>query len=376
MIELRGSQSQAKVFSSQADEAALDQIQKMLDHPITSGSQVRIMPDYHLGKGSTIGTTIQLPEDRQAWKLSPNVVGVDIGCGMLSYQLEDSLDKKDFKLLDQTIKAKIPSGKSVHQKSYRSDFDEEAMDLIQDLQIPLKADSQDRLRRSIGTLGGGNHFIELTQDEEGLNWLTVHSGSRNLGVRVASHYQDLADQENPTEEKNLNYLTGPSLERYLDDMALAQAYATLNRQAMLDKIVESLGLTVLDRFDSVHNYIDLDRGIIRKGATSAQAGERLLIPLNMKEGSLIAVGKGNPDWNYSAPHGAGRRLSRSQARKQLKVNEFQQEMKGIYSSSVNSKTIDEAPAAYKDSSQILGEIDDTVTISHRLKPLYNFKSNH
>lgn len=317
-----------------------------------------------------------MPEDRQAWKLSPNVVGVDIGCGMLSYQLEESLGKKDFKLLDQTIKAKIPSGKSVHQQSYRSAFDEEAMDLIQDLQIPLKADSQDRLRRSIGTLGGGNHFIELTQDEEGLNWLTVHSGSRNLGVQVASHYQDLADQENPTEEKNLNYLTGPSLERYLDDMALAQAFAALNRQAMLDKIVESLGLTVLDRFDSVHNYIDLDRGIIRKGATSAQAGERLLIPLNMKEGSLIAVGKGNPDWNYSAPHGAGRRLSRSQARKQLKVNEFQQEMKGIYSSSVNSKTIDEAPAAYKDSSQILGEIDDTVTISHRLKPLYNFKSNH
>lgn len=363
----------------------------------------------HAGKGSTIGTTIQLPEDFSEWKVSPNIVGIDAGCGVMMYQLQDK--NVDLERLDEVVNKVIPAGFNVHSKAQNYDYTE---DLINKLTFGIKGDKADRIHSSLGTLGGGNHFIELGKDEDDNYWLSVHSGSRSLGVRVTTHHQDVAvknlednqidiksvieelkeqgrhseiqstiakikDSVAPltNKEKTLATLEGEDLLSYVKDMELAQKFASKSRETMLNLIVEHMELTVVDQFDSVHNFIEhnnLSSGIVRKGATSAKEGERLVIPLNMRDGSIIARGKGNADWNNSAPHGAGRLMSRTKAKEAITLEDFKKEMEGVHSSSVTESTLDEAPGAYKPAKEILDYIKPTVDVLHVIKPVYNFKS--
>lgn len=400
MFSVKGKFAEAAIFADLVEEQALSQIIEMLNQPITENTRVAIMPDVHAGAGSTIGTTISLPENKQDWRVCPNVVGVDLGCGMMSYRLAEK--EIDLKEIDEIVNKYIPSGFNIHSKPQNPKFTD---DLIENLTFTM--DNPERIGLSLGSLGGGNHFIEIATDEDGSFWLTVHSGSRNLGVQVAKHHQKKAeystfdvgvdriitelkaagkekDIEKTIKEakaltagfnKELAFLTGDKLEQYLNDLALAQEFAHLNRKTMLDIIVEKAGLTVIDEFDSIHNFIDIEEGIIRKGATSARKGERLIIPLNMRDGSLICVGKGNKEWNYSAPHGAGRMLSRSAAKKELDLDEFKKQMAGVYTTSVGESTLDEAPNAYKPMEAIIDNIGDTVDIIHHLKPVWNFKAH-
>lgn len=397
-MEIQGRNGVAKAFIETIEENTTDQIAKMLNSDITQNTKVRIMPDVHYGKGSTIGTTIRLSESESDWKVSPNVVGVDIGCGMMSYKLADfNMPLDEF---DRLVARTVPSGKGVHPHS-----DADLTERTKNLTIPLSDKEKDYINRSLGTLGGGNHFIELATDENGAYWLTVHSGSRKLGHMIATYHQKIANftLNQPDNEQNLKslkdkghyeeiykllnpgkkkrkqvdelaYLEGDLLADYINDMAIAQQFAHDNRKAMLDAMVEGAGLTPIDEFDSVHNFIDIGNSIIRKGATSAREGERLIIPLNMRDGSLICVGKGNPDWNFSAPHGAGRVMSRTQANKTIDVKEFMASMKDVYSSSVGTKTVDESPFVYKTAEDIISRIDETVEIQHWIKPVYNFKA--
>ncbi|MCD2136751.1 RtcB family protein [Salinicoccus halitifaciens] len=397
-MEIQGKNGVAKAFIETIEENTVEQIKKMLDSDITENAKVRIMPDVHYGKGSTIGTTIRLPESKNDWKVSPNVVGVDIGCGMMSYKLADfNIPLEQF---DKLVGSKVPSGKGVHAQP-NSDPEE----WTRNLTMPLSDKEKEYINRSLGTLGGGNHFIELAVDENGDHWLTVHSGSRKLGHMIATYHQKVADftrnnaeneallqslkekghyEEihkllNPGKKKrkrvdDLAYLEGDLLADYINDMAIAQQFAHANRKAMLDEMIEAAGLESVDAFDSIHNFIDIENGIIRKGATSAREGERLIIPLNMRDGSLICAGKGNPDWNHSAPHGAGRVMSRTQASKTIDVKAFMDSMKGVYSSSVGQKTVDESPFVYKAAEDIIFRIGDTVEIHHWIKPVYNFKA--
>lgn len=405
MIELKGKNGQAKVFTDNIDDGTIGQVINMLNAQITQGNIMRIMPDCHLGKGSTIGTTIKLNGDKSNWKVSPNVVGVDIGCGIMMYKLNDK--DIDLKKLDEVINKYVPSGFSVHddaKKVYTVNTK-----VLERLKIDLKDKEETRILKSNGTLGGGNHYIELAQDENGEYWLSVHSGSRYLGVLVAKHYQELAvkhsdymetemyqtyldgvkklyepkeyqrkieeyKDEFVVKDKALSHLNPNDLNDYLNDMEYAQLYARLNRQTMLDIIVERMNFCVADAFDSVHNYIDIENGIIRKGATSARDGERLVIPLNMRDGSLICVGKGNEDWNNSAPHGAGRAMSRTVAKEKIDMEVYKNQMKDVYTTSVVKSTLDEAPDAYKPAQEIIENIKDTADVIHKLKPVYNFKA--
>lgn len=406
---LEGKNTDAKVFTDDIEELAKKQIKGMLDHDITKNTQVRIMPDVHAGKGSTIGTTIRLPEYFKDWKVSPNVVGVDIGCGIMMYKLgKKEFTEKDLEELDKRVNEGVPAGFNVHEEYQDKEFTDK---ILGNLTFDLGENKRDWIGRSLGTLGGGNHFIELGVDEEGNYWLSVHSGSRNLGVQVANYHQDKAleskedvqgeaedlinklkeegrHQEIETKlkeykknlpktkglEKDLAYLEGELLEDYLNDMKLAQRFASKSREKMLDIIVKGLGLEVKDSFDSVHNFIEVENGMIRKGATSAKAGERLVIPLNMRDGSIIAKGKGNKDWNNSAPHGAGRLMSRRKAMDTIKLEDFTNQMEGVYSTSVVESTLDEAPDAYKPSEVIKEQIEPTAEILQIVKPIYNFKS--
>lgn len=408
---LKGKNVEVKVFTDLIEEDAEKQIIEMANHDITKGSQVRIMPDVHAGKGSTVGTTIKLPENFEDWKVSPNVVGVDVGCGIMMYKLNDK--NIDLIKLDEVVNKFIPAGFNIHNKPQNLEFTEEA---LENLSFNVSGNRRERVHQSLGTLGGGNHFIELGVDENGDYWLSVHSGSRSLGLLVANTHQEIAVKRLHEKEVNLKevieklkaegrhkeiqrtieekiksqspkitkemeplaYIQGDDLKNYLNDMNIAQKYAAASRETMLNIIVEMMGFDVIDKFDSVHNFIEHDnfkKGIIRKGATSAKDGERLVIPLNMRDGALICVGKGNEDWNYSAPHGAGRMMSRAQARKELKLEDFKAQMEGIYSSSICETTIDEAPEAYKPAKSIIENIDPTVDILHLVKPVYNFKSH-
>lgn len=406
MIELNGKNGQALVYTDLIEETAIGQIIQMLNHPITEHTEVRIMPDVHAGKGATIGTTIQLSDDKSLWKVSPNITGVDLGCGMMSYRLYDK--HLDLPKIDDAISKHVPSGHSVHQKAPSPN---EIERLLEGLTFDLK--KPQHILNSLGTLGGGNHFIEVAQDDEGYYWLTVHSGSRNLGVQVATHHQNkairllndgqdgrkalidrlkrdglahLIEQELQKQKQaddpyanrpDLAYLSDSDLDDYLSDVKIAQTFAHLNRKAMLDNIVKHAGLSIdpSQTFDSVHNYIDVEKGIIRKGATDASEGLRLIIPLNMRDGSLICVGKGNTDWNFSAPHGAGRILSRSQAKKELSIDQYVAQMENVYTTSVGAETLDEAPNAYKPMDAIIDNIGDTVDILHHIKPVYNYKAH-
>lgn len=398
MLELKGRYNTAKVFTDVIDENAISQIIELLNQPLSEGQKIRIMPDVHAGAGCTIGTTMTITD-----KAVPNLVGVDIGCGMETVRIRESYI--EVQQLDKLIRAQIPSGFNIRKKNHRYLDKIDLVGLYCFHHINLE-----RAEKSLGTLGGGNHFIEADRGEDGTIYIVIHSGSRHLGLEVAKYYQEeaykrldgctkaetealiasmkaegrekqiqkelkkLLNTKHTDVPKSLAYTEGDLFEQYIHDMKLVQEYAMLNRQAMMDEIIKGMGLHIRDCFTTVHNYIDTDKMILRKGAVSAQAGETLLIPINMRDGSLICTGKGNDDWNCSAPHGAGRVLSRGEARATLTLSEFKKQMEGIYSTSVSRDTIDESPVAYKSVDDIVSNIGDTVDVIDRIKPIYNFKA--
>lgn len=405
MIEVKGKYNSAKVFTDNVEEEVIDQIVELCNQPFIEGSKVRIMPDTHVGVGCVIGFTADLGEN-----VIPNIVGVDIGCGMLTVELGDI--EVDVVKLDEIIRKYIPSGKNTHEGRLIR------FNKLQELHCYRDLQRTKRIERSIGTLGGGNHFIEVGKDSSGKSYLVIHSGSRNLGTQVALIYQNLAidlcsgkesyfierekiiteykkegrrkeiqkalkelksryDELQPKYPKQLCFLTGEFREKYLHDMNICQEYAVLNRNTMADIILKKLlgkGIEKFEYFNTIHNYINFKDNIIRKGSVSAYKGEKLLIPINMRDGSLICVGKGNEDWNYSAPHGAGRLMSRTKAKETVSLDEFEKSMEGIYTTSVNEFTLDEAPMVYKPMEEIVENIKDTVDIIGVIKPIYNFKA--
>ncbi len=369
MIIIKGKYSEAKVFTSELEASAREQIQTLVNQSFTQGSKIRVMPDVHAGAGSTIGTTMTIKDF-----VVPNLVGVDIGCGMLTNKLKEK--KIDFQKLDQLIKKRIPSGFAIRKKPHPF-LDKVALDSLRCRQGG-KNDKELRLERarlSLGSLGGGNHFIEGNTDEEGSLYLVIHSGSRHLGLKVAIYYQRLAARLKPKLPRDLAYLEGQVMQDYLHDMKIMQEYAVQNRKAMAEIILTGMDWQSEESFTTIHNYIDLDSMILRKGAVSARKGEKILIPLNMRDGSLICIGKGNPDWNQSAPHGAGRIMSRTEAKRILSFQDFKQTMKGIYSSSIRKETLDEAPMAYKAKDVLLEYLEQTAELKNHLRPIYNFKAS-
>jgi len=363
-IEITGLHATARVFAAELESSAQGQIRTLCDQTFTAGSRIRVMPDCHAGKGCVVGLTMTVEG-----LVCPNLVGVDIGCGMEAVRF---IPKKglDFDKLDAFIRENIPSGFSV-----RSDAHERASGLELDALVCARHVDKRRAALSLGTLGGGNHFIEVAEGESGL-WMVIHSGSRRLGLEVAGWYQKMAGEAFKGQgiPYELSFLEGQDCADYLADMAVVQSYAAENRALMADLILRGLKWREEERFATIHNYIDIKRGVLRKGAVSAREGERLLIPLNMRDGSLLCRGLGNPDWNESAPHGAGRRLSRSEAKGAITLPEFRKAMRGIHSTCISRETIDESPMAYKDTEGIVAALGPTAEIVDRLRPLYNFKA--
>lgn len=399
MMEIKGQVNTAVCFAKVIEDEAIEQIRRMCDYEFTAGSQIRIMPDVHAGKGCTIGTTMTVKD-----KAVPNIVGVDIGCGMYTVNLGQV--EIDMEQMDAAAHF-IPSGLNVWEGR------KEHFDLL-GLRCYRGLKDAKRLERSLGTLGGGNHFIEIDQAADGTKYLVIHSGSRNLGKQVAEFYQRLAIELNKGKEEyfakrdaliaeykaagrrneiqdalkalkweareatipeDLCFVYGQYLEDYLHDVEICQRFARRSRELMAEIILQRLGIEAVDAFHTIHNYIDTDEMILRKGAIAAHEGEKVLIPINMRDGSVLAIGKGNPDWNYSAPHGAGRIMSRNAAKENLDLDEYRREMEGIYTTSVNEATLDEAPMAYKSLSDIIDVISESVDVIEVLKPIYNFKAN-
>lgn len=400
MLEIKGKINTAICYAKIIDENAIEQIKRMCDYELTEGSRIRIMPDVHAGKGCTIGTTMTVAD-----KVCPNIVGVDIGCGMYTVKLADK--SLDFEKIDETCHY-IPSGMSVW------DGRKERFDLT-DLRCYRSLRDTRRLERSLGTLGGGNHFIEIDRAADGTHYLVIHSGSRNLGKQVAEFYQRLAvdlhvgkeayfarrdeiirtykeegrrseiqtalkalekeyTAKEPDAPEDLCWLYGSFLEDYLHDVEICQRFAKRSREKMAEILLERTGMCAQESFHTIHNYIDTTEMILRKGAIAAHKGEKVLIPINMRDGSIIAIGKGNPEWNDSAPHGAGRVMSRMMAKQTVTMEEYREAMKGIYTTSVNESTIDEAPMVYKSLEDIMDVIGESVEVLDVLKPVYNFKA--
>lgn len=386
---------QLEIYAKTVEPEARQQIEDMANGEAYKDCCIRIMPDVHAGKGCTIGTVIALKD-----KVIPNTVGVDIGCGVLVVPLGDQ--HIDMQKLDDVIHEHIPSGFNVHNEPicefpmYDKLYCGNVMD-------------RDLAFRSLGSLGGGNHFIEIGMASESFKCLIIHTGSRNLGVRVCNYYQNLASHICPHQSskvksivdmlkaagrhseiseairqynaahqaipKHLAFLEGQNKEHYLHDMRICQEYAKANRRCIADIIMSCMGLEATEKpFETIHNYIDLEHNILRKGAVAAYAGQRLIIPINMKFGSLLCIGKGSIDWLYSAPHGAGRLMSRQKAREVFDVQAFQQEMEGVFTTSVCKETLDESPGAYKPAEEIMDLLSETVTVVGRLQSIYNFKA--
>lgn len=402
MIELKGRYATAKVYTDNIETEAISQIVELCSQDFLENKKVAIMPDCHAGKGCVIGFTANLGD-----KVIPNLVGVDIGCGITVINLGN--EKIDLEVFDKLVHSIIPTSSNVHSKRHAK-FDLKNLHCFQNLK------DTKRIECSIGTLGGGNHYLELSIDENDNKYLSIHSGSRNLGKQVADYYQNLAiklrsskegfDMEkekliqnykkqgrkkeiqaalkklekqyqdiSPKYPDDLCYLDGTWKDKYLDDMKLCQEFASLNRAKIAQLVLNNYFSPSKQFFffETIHNYIDFKDNIIRKGSVSAYNGEKFIVPINMRDGSLICIGKGNPDWNFSAPHGAGRLMSRSQAKKTLNLKDYQEQMNGIYTTCVNQSTLDEAPMAYKPMEEIIENIKDTAEIISIIKPIYNFK---
>ena len=399
MFEIKGKVNTALCYAKVVEDEAIEQIRRMCDYEFTEGSKIRIMPDVHAGKGCTIGTTMTIVD-----KAVPNIVGVDIGCGMYTVNL-GKVDI-DFAKVDEAAHF-IPSGMNIWE-GRQERFD------LEELRCYRSLKNTKWLERSLGTLGGGNHFIEIDEAADGTKYLVIHSGSRNLGKQVAELYQQMAVDLNKGKEtyfqqreelirtykeqgrrgeiqaalkelsweakeatmpEDLCFLYGTYLEDYLHDVEICQRFARRNREKMAEVLLERTGLTGGEAFHTIHNYIDTGEMILRKGAIAAHEGEKVLIPINMRDGSVLAVGKGNADWNYSAPHGAGRLMSRSKAKETLSLEDYKKTMEGIYTTSVNEATLDEAPMAYKSLEDIIDVIRESVDVIEVLKPIFNFKAN-
>lgn len=401
MLEIKGKVNTAIAYAKVIEDDAIEQIKRMCDYEFTEGAKIRIMPDVHAGKGCTIGTTMTVID-----KAVPNVVGVDIGCGMYTVNLGNV--PIDFEAID-AVAHYIPSDTSVWEGRIER-FDLQGLKCYRGLR-----DSR-RLERSLGTLGGGNHFIEIDEASDGTKYLVIHSGSRNLGKQVAEIYQQLAIDLNmgmedyfnqrdeiirtykeqgrrseiqaalkelehnkylkdPTIPEDLCFVYGKYFDDYLHDVEICQRFAKRSREIMAEIILDKCGLTALESFHTIHNYIDTDEMILRKGAIAAHKDEKVLIPINMRDGSVLAIGKGNSEWNYSAPHGAGRVMSRNRAKQELSLDEYKRQMAGIYTTSVNENTLDEAPMAYKSLDDIIDVIKESVDVIEVLKPIYNFKAS-
>lgn len=402
MKQIIGRYATAIVYTDIIEETATEQIQQLCDQSFVEGCSIRIMPDVHAGTGCVIGFTADLGQ-----RVIPSIVGVDIGCGMLTVELGKA--PVDYAKLDQVVRQFVPAGSEVHEQP-AAEFPK-----LKELLIYNKLRNLSWIENSLGTLGGGNHFIEIDVDDEGMHYLVIHTGSRNLGKQVADYYQELAydilygkiqeeeqrraliaeykaagrtaeleqalmnlrvESENQI-PKNLCYLTDEAREAYLHDMKICQEYAVMNRRIIADRILTNLlgrGVDTFHSFQTIHNYIDHESNIIRKGAVSAKKGEQLLIPINMRDGSLLCIGKGNLEWNCSAPHGAGRLFSRGAARQSFTVEAYAKEMNGIYTTSVSEDTLDECPMAYKPMESIVSNVTPTVEIVKVIRPVYNFKA--
>lgn len=408
MLELKGKYNTAKVFTDNIDAETISQIINLCNQKSMETSKIRIMPDCHAGAGCTIGTTITITD-----KVIPNLVGVDIGCGMLAAKLD--IKEIEFKKLDECIRKNVPAGMSIHEEPVLT------ASLYGELSLIKAPIDIHKAERSIGTLGGGNHFLEIDKDTDGAYWLVIHTGSRHLGLEVARYYQNLAyedcketyvgsykecseelvkklkaeKRQNEIEyalknlkkqmeqavqgmkiPKKLAYLSGQHMYDYLHDIAVVQGMAKINRLTICKRICDVMGWNTIETFETIHNYIDVEKQILRKGSVSAKKGEKLVIPINMRDGVLFCKGKGNSDWNFSAPHGAGRIMSRGQAKELISMEDFEMSMADVYTTSVCRATLDEAPQAYKPMKEILENIQDTVEIMDVWKPVYNFKASN
>lgn len=399
MFEIKGKINTAICYAKVVEDEAIEQIRRMCDYEFTQDSKIRIMPDVHAGKGCTIGTTMTVTD-----KVVPNIVGVDIGCGMYTVNL--GKESIDFEKLDEATHF-IPSGMNIWE-GRQERFD------LQELRCYRSLRNTKWLERSLGTLGGGNHFIEVDRASDETNYLVIHTGSRNLGKQVAEIYQQLAidlnkgketyfqqrdeiirtykeqgrrkeiqkaleaiswNQRETTMPEDLCFLYGQFYEDYMHDVEICQRFARRNREKIAEILLARTGMTAGEAFHTIHNYIDTDEMILRKGAIAAHAGEKVLIPINMRDGSVLAIGKGNPEWNFSAPHGAGRIMSRTKAKSELNLDEYRKAMAGVYTTSVNEATLDEAPMAYKSLEDIIDVIKESVDVIEVMKPIYNFKAN-
>jgi len=395
-MTIKGKYAEAKIFIDHTEPGLIEQVQRVLDNLISDGQKIRIMPDCHVGSGICIGFTTIITD-----KVVPYFVGSDIGCGMLVQKLEDK--DIDLEKLDNIIHKNVPSGFSLHNKPHRWANDTR----ISELRCKDKLPNINKFPLAVGTLGSGNHFIELNKDDEGNYYLVIHTGSRNLGKQVADYYQNEAYMQMKSKvnniseiiaqlqhlgreqeiestlkslpkveiDKNLAYCEGKLMEDYLYDMRIAQEYARLNRKAIADTIQCGMKWNILEEFETVHNYIDLDAMILRKGAVSAKKGEILIVPMNMAWGSVIAIGKGNPDWNESCAHGSGRKMSRKKAKESVSMDAYRNSMNGIYTTCVDKSTIDESPMAYKNPEEVLENLKDTIEVVNRIVPVYNFKAS-
>jgi len=375
MIEIAGRHNTARIFTDTLDDKSREQIERLCDQAFTKGSVIRLMPDVHAGVGCTIGTTMTIRD-----KIVPNLVGVDIGCGMETLVIDgESRASRDFDpaRLDALVYRQIPSGMNVRKPEH------EYVEQIDLGKLRCGTINTDRARKSIGTLGGGNHFIEANRDGKGNLYIVIHSGSRHMGKEIAEYYQaeawrQLEKKAGDDVPRDLAYASGGLFDDYINDMNITQQFALLNRKAMMDVIVRGLDIpedACRERFSTIHNYIDTEQMILRKGAVSARRGEKLIIPINMRDGSIVCEGLGNPDWNHSAPHGAGRLMSRTKAFAAIRMEDYEKAMRGIYSSSVNRKTLDESPFAYKNMDDIIANIGPTARVLDIVRPVYNFKAN-
>ncbi len=362
MLTIHNTHNTAVIYADTIDSGTEGMLREFCGLPLSAGSRIRVMPDVHAGKGCVIGLTMTVTD-----RIAPGLIGVDIGCGILAVRLDAK--RLDLQKLDKLIHEKIPAGRNIRSKPHR--FAEQAE--LERLHC-FRHIQSDKAHASIGTLGGGNHFIEVDRSEDSSYWLIVHSGSRHLGAEVANFYQREAYRQDDSVPYEFACLNGEGMTAYLHDLAVMQEFASLNRRAVADEIVRGMKADIAQTVECVHNYIDTDAMILRKGSISAREGERVVIPINMRDGCLLGIGKGNAEWNCSAPHGAGRIMSRAETKNHFTLSQYKKEMRGIYTTSVSRETLDESPMAYKPVEAIMGKISETVDVTERIMPVYNFKA--